>query len=598
MNSSPQFVNVSAYKFVRLSDLSGRRQALRLFCREQGLKGTILLSPEGINLFVAGPRDASDALLRHLRSQPELHDLQAKESLSDRQPFRRMLVKIKPEIITFDVPGVDPVENPARKISAGELKQWLDEARPVTLLDVRNDYEVQLGTFRNALPVGVQHFRQFPAAVDQLPDHLRQQPIVMFCTGGIRCEKAAPFLLQKGFQDVWQLDGGILKYFEEVGGEYFDGECFVFDQRVALDSHLQETETTLCFACQATLTTEDQKSPKYMPGESCPACYRTETEQMSATIARRQAALLRVSSPLPGSRPYDNRRPLNIPARFDQSTLLECLAEMHPHVTRREWQAACDAGHLLRDNAPLQTHDVVRAGERIERVFPGTIEPEVDPRIQILYEDEMLVVVNKPAPLPMHPCGQFNRNTLLYLLQQLYRPQQLRVAHRLDANTTGVVVLSRTRNVAARVQPQFEAGQVRKQYLARVRGLPQWQSTVCTAPISPQPNQSGARRTADDGQAARTEFELLERFADETALLLVRPLTGRTNQIRLHLAHVGYPICGDPLYQGGDQIGDRQTLSLGDPPLCLHAWRIELSHPATEQPITFQAPRPAWALPE
>ena len=152
-----------------------------------------------------------------------------KESPSAEQPFNRMLVKIKKEIIAFGVAGIDPASRPTPKLSARELKQWLDEGRPVTLLDIRNDYEVRMGTFRGARRAGIDHFREFPAAVQQLPAELKQQPVVMFCTGGIRCEKAGPFMEQAGFQNVHQLDGGILKYFEECGGAHYDGECFVFE---------------------------------------------------------------------------------------------------------------------------------------------------------------------------------------------------------------------------------------------------------------------------------------------------------------------------------------------------------------------------------
>lgn len=269
-------INLSAYKFTPLDGLIPFRDRLREFCAAQGLRGTILLSGEGINLFVAGTRPAVDALIGKLRAVPGLENLTPKESVSAEQPFNRMLVKLKKEIIAFGVEGIDPARHPTPKLPARTLKQWLDEGRPVTLLDTRNDYEVRLGTFRGAVPAGIDHFRDFPAAVAKLPAELKAQPIVMFCTGGIRCEKAGPFMQREGFTNVHQLEGGILKYFEECGGAHYDGECFVFDRRVGVDPALQETASVLCYNCQLPLTLADQQHPAYVPDKSCPHCAETQ----------------------------------------------------------------------------------------------------------------------------------------------------------------------------------------------------------------------------------------------------------------------------------------------------------------------------------
>ena len=266
-------VNIAAYKFVSLTGLPERRQQLRERCLELDLKGTILLSPEGINLFLAGSRDRLDCLLAELTSDPEIGALEVKESLSDHQPFSRMLVRLKQEIIAFGITGIEPGQRTSPKLSAAELKRWLDEGRRVTLLDVRNDYEVELGTFAGAKAIGVDHFRDFPSAADSLPDDSKDETIVMFCTGGIRCEKAGPYMERIGFKNIYQLEGGILKYFEECGQDHYQGECFVFDKRVALDADLQETDTALCYACQRTLSAEEQQSPYYVIGESCSYCY-------------------------------------------------------------------------------------------------------------------------------------------------------------------------------------------------------------------------------------------------------------------------------------------------------------------------------------
>ena len=273
LETACDFLNIAGYKFSPLTGLEARRARLRVLCLELKLRGTILLSPEGINLFVAGRREAVDHLLNELKQDPEIGEIETKESYSDHQPFNRMLVRLKKEIIAFGVAGIDPKNAPSKKISPQKLKQWLDEGQPVTLLDTRNDYEIRLGTFKNAVPIGLDHFRNFPDAVDKLPAEMAEQSIVMFCTGGIRCEKAGPYMERAGFRDVYQLEGGILKYFDECGGEHYEGDCFVFDKRTALDCNLRETATTLCYACQAPLTLEEQQSPHYVPGESCLYCW-------------------------------------------------------------------------------------------------------------------------------------------------------------------------------------------------------------------------------------------------------------------------------------------------------------------------------------
>ena len=266
-------LNAAAYKFAPLTDLMSRRDRLRELCERLQLRGSILISPEGINLFVAGEADPVESLLTELRSWPGLADLTPKLSGTETQPFRRMIVRVKKEIIAFGVKGIDPARYTSPKLPATELKRWLDEKRPVTLLDTRNRYEVKLGTFRNALSIDIDHFHDFPAAVEKLPTELKDQPIVMFCTGGIRCEKAGPFMEREGFQQIYQLDGGILKYFEECGAAHYDGECFVFDRRVGVDPALQETNSVMCFACQMPLTEAEQQDPRYVADKSCPHCF-------------------------------------------------------------------------------------------------------------------------------------------------------------------------------------------------------------------------------------------------------------------------------------------------------------------------------------
>ena len=593
-----EIVNIAAYKFAPMGELRALRLRLLALCRGWGLRGTILLSPEGINLFVAGADQKVELLLEELRALPGLVNLTVKRSVTEHQPFRRMLVRLKREIIAFGVEGIEPGRRTSPKLSARMLKQWLDEGKPVTLLDTRNDYEVKLGTFKNARAIGVDHFRDFPAAVRRLPAELKEQPIVMFCTGGIRCEKAGPFMEREGFKTIYQLDGGILKYFEECGGAHYDGECFVFDQRVGLDPSLQETDSTQCFRCQTPLSEAEQTDERYVAGQSCPYCFKTPAEQMAANIAARQEAMRRAMTPLPGSVPRDNFKPVNVPEDCDGKTLLETLCAVVRHVPKAHWESECARGLVVDTwGEAAMASRVVRAGERFRHKFPNVTEPDVNAAVEILHEDEALVVLNKPAPLPMHAGGRFHRNTLQYMLNAAYHPQKPRPAHRLDANTTGVVLVTRTRHFAGRLQPQFTRGQVEKLYLARVQGHPPEDFFVCDAPIAAESVELGARDVDfEDGLNARTEFCVKKRNADGTALLEVRPLTGRTNQIRVHLWHLGFPICGDAVYLPGGKKGDTQTLGVDDPPLCLHAWRIKFKHPLSGERMEFEALAPKHVM--
>ena len=589
--------NISTYQFAELSDLKSLREKLRAQCNDRGLKGTILLSTEGINMFVAGARADIDELVDGLRQVPGLEKLTPKYSESEHQPFSRMLVRIKKEIIAFGVEGINPARRTSPKLSAKELKQWLDEGRPVTLLDTRNDYEVKLGTFRNALPIGIDHFRQFPDAIRQLPASMKEQPIVMFCTGGIRCEKAGPFMEREGFSKIYQLEGGILKYFEECGGDHYDGECFVFDQRVGVDPGLHETESTQCFKCLTPLTAADQEDPRYVPSKSCPYCFKTSEEQMAENIAQRHAAIRKATTPLPGSIPYDNYRPVSVPPDCDGRTVLDFLCSILHHIPREEWLNSLSHGRILNNlRLPVAAEHIVHVGERYLNLLPANTEPDVNADIRILHEDEAIIVAQKPAPLPLHPSGRFNRNTLLSILHTVYHPQKPRSAHRLDANTTGLVVFTRTRHFAGKLQPQFAEGKVEKVYLVKAQGHPLQDSFFCDAPISTEPGEIGNREVDEaNGLPSRTEFKVLERLTDGTSLLEARPLTGRTNQIRVHLWELGYPISGDQSYLPGKQLGDIQTVTLHDAPLCLHAWGISFIHPLTRQRVIFETEKPVWA---
>lgn len=589
------FINISAYRFVHLDQLTERRSALLELCQSLGLKGTILLSSEGINIFVSGLRTEIDSLVQYFEQRPEYQNLPIKESVSDEQPFTRMLVRIKKEIIAFGVDGIDPATRTSPKLSPGQLKRWLDEGRDMTLLDVRNDYEVKLGTFDQARPIGIDHFRDFPRAVDTLPDSMKSKPVVMFCTGGIRCEKAGPLLQREGFSEVYQLDGGILKYFEECGEEHYQGECFVFDKRVAVDPQLNETATTQCYACQHPLTPADQQSEHYLQGQHCPFCYRAPAERMQQRLDQRNQQIRNYCSPLPGSQPYDNHRPMNVPLRFDGLPVIEFLSQYHPHVERQYWSDEVVGGRILYKDHPLPAESTVWAGQRLVHLLAGTVEPEVNGDIRLLYEDDWLIAVDKPAPLAMHPCGRFNRNSLSYILNGVYAGEKIRMTHRLDANTTGVVVFARKHAAAQKIQSQFKNGSAKKVYLARVIGQPGEQQFECDAAIANQPAERGLRLIDPNGHQALTMFELIESSSDGTSLIQCRPITGRTNQIRLHLWHLGFPICNDPAYLPDGELGVSQTLKPTEKPMCLHAWRLSIEHPDSGARLELESPLPEFA---
>ena len=237
-------INVSCYKFVTLDALPALKQGLTARCMTLGLKGTILLAPEGINVFLAGEPRTIEAFFDGLRGEPRFADLEPKESVSRDVPFKRLRVRIKKEIITMKMPQLRPETQRAPAVNAATLKRWLDRGvddtgREVVMLDTRNDYEVAEGRFERALDYRLARFSEFPERFARHRAMLAGKTVVSYCTGGIRCEKAALYMQHLGLSHVYQLDGGILKYFEEAGDAHFQGRCFVFDARYALDATLQ-----------------------------------------------------------------------------------------------------------------------------------------------------------------------------------------------------------------------------------------------------------------------------------------------------------------------------------------------------------------------
>ncbi len=596
----PSIVNIAAYKFFRWDHLELHRDELKSLCKQLELKGTILLSSEGINLFLAGARESIDSFLLRLRSLPELVDFPVKESLTDYQPFNRMLVRIKREIIPVGAEGIQPAPNAAPKISPRVLKQWLDEKRPIALLDTRNDYEVELGTFENAIDLNIKNFREFPKATHDLSVDIKKQPVVMFCTGGIRCEKIGPYMKGLGFEEIYQLDGGILKYFEECSHAHYRGDCFVFDQRVAVAPSLEPSDTSECFACKRPLLPADLQSEKYDVGVSCPKCYESIEEKRRSQFEKRQRTILDVAAEQRGCTPYDNQRWISIPQRCDGLPLIEALQAFYPGWSIDQWNEAIDNGDILFPAAskrefatrPATAMEKVRAGQRFLQTVRNYTEPPINPDIRLLHEDAAIVVLSKGAPLPVHPSGRFHRNTLEAILEVAYAPEFLRSAHRLDANTTGLVLFARKRTYAQFLQSQFNLGAVKKTYLATVVGHPSWDTIECDQAIAMEPLAGGGRRIDPTGQTALTRFRALEKRADGSTLIEAIPTTGRTHQIRLHLASLGFPIQNDPLYLAGgasrsepDSQGQSQAMGL-------HAWRLEFLHPISREAIAFESTPP------
>ena len=265
-------VNIAGYRFADMPDRDELRQPFRDLCQELSLKGTILLAHEGINFFLAGSQTSIDSFIEYLEADARFTDIPLKVSLSDYQPFRRMNVRLKKEIISLGLDHIKPAELTGEEITPTAFKQLLDAGEEVIVLDTRNEYECRIGTFENAFELNIRSFRDFPKAVSKMDDELKDKPVVMFCTGGIRCEKASVVMMDAGFSNVKQLKGGILGYFEEVGGDYWNGDCFVFDRRVAVNPKLEETEVVQCYACREPLLLEEQNTGEYVIAQSCPYC--------------------------------------------------------------------------------------------------------------------------------------------------------------------------------------------------------------------------------------------------------------------------------------------------------------------------------------
>tara|TARA_Y100000768_G_C23988727_1_gene690656 strand:+ start:5412 stop:6272 length:861 start_codon:yes stop_codon:yes gene_type:complete len=271
MLETETYVNIAGYRFIDLPDRDELRVPFLEICLELELKGTVLLSPNGINFFVAGTHEAVEQYVSFLEADERFQGISLHISYSEYQPFKRMLVRLKNEIISLGMDEIKPAERKGQYIQPKEFKKWLDEGKEVMILDTRNDYELRVGTFENAIDLDIKSFREFPQATKKLEQD-KTTPVVMFCTGGIRCEKASVVMENQGWENVYQIKGGILGYFKECGGAHWNGDCFVFDKRVSVNTELEESDHVLCFECRNPLSVEEQKSEDYVIEQYCPYC--------------------------------------------------------------------------------------------------------------------------------------------------------------------------------------------------------------------------------------------------------------------------------------------------------------------------------------
>lgn len=288
-DTSAQYICAALYKFVELNNYEDMRQPLLDVMMSNDVKGTLLLAREGINGTICATRDQIDAVLAHLRADPRLTDIDHKESPSDGQAFYRTKVKLKKEIVTMGVDWIDPKRTVGNYV---EAEQWNDLINDpdVLLIDTRNDYEVAVGTFKGALNPNTESFREFPEYVKTHLDPQKHKKVAMFCTGGIRCEKSTAYLKELGFDDVYHLQGGILKYLEKVPEEQstWEGECFVFDQRVTVKHGLEQGSYDQCYACRMPITEAEKQSEFYVKGISCPHCHDKTSLTQKARFEERE----------------------------------------------------------------------------------------------------------------------------------------------------------------------------------------------------------------------------------------------------------------------------------------------------------------------
>ncbi|WP_158971358.1 rhodanese-related sulfurtransferase [Paraglaciecola sp. L3A3] len=284
-----KYVVCALYKFVSLENFQELRQPLLQFMESNNIKGTLLLASEGINGTVSGTRETIDALLAWLNADERLNPISTKESLDETQPFHRTKVKLKKEIVTLGVEGIDPLKTVGTYVKPKDWNALISDPE-VLLIDTRNDYEIEIGTFQNAVNPKTDSFREFPQYVKDNLDPNKHKKVAMFCTGGIRCEKSTAYMKEQGFDEVFHLEGGILQYLEDVPKDdtMWQGDCFVFDNRVAVNHDLEKSDYDQCYACRLPITEQDKQSDVFEPGVSCPKCHGTHSEEQIKRFRERE----------------------------------------------------------------------------------------------------------------------------------------------------------------------------------------------------------------------------------------------------------------------------------------------------------------------
>lgn len=295
------FLTSAFYHFVELNDYKKLQPSIQKFCDEIKIKGTILLANEGINGTLSGDEQAIWAFHRYIKTNPlfnnRFKDLTHKESWASNNPFYRMKVRLKKEIVALGVSNVSPIKKVGQYVKPSDWNELISDPNTI-VIDTRNGYEVDIGSFKGAINPNTETFREFPGYIDEKLTPNKNKKIAMFCTGGIRCEKATSLMLEKGFENVYHLQGGILKYLEEVPEEksLWEGECFVFDQRVAVTHNLLEGNFDQCYACRHPLSPDEIKSAQYSPGVSCPYCYNKISDEKKASVVERQKQIVLAKS--------------------------------------------------------------------------------------------------------------------------------------------------------------------------------------------------------------------------------------------------------------------------------------------------------------
>ena len=406
------------YKFVQFPEYREFQGPLRECCEANSVKGMILLAEEGVNSTMAGPRAGVDAVLDFLQSHPVIGPLTVKVSYTDENPFRRLKVRLKKEIVSLGVPDVSPAAHPNNVGEYVAPEAWNDLIRDpnVVLIDTRNDYECELGTFRGAVDPRTKSFREFPEFAARELEDKKDRPIAMFCTGGIRCEKSTSYLVQQGFRKVYHLQGGILKYLETVPPErsMWEGDCFVFDRRVAVNHSLTPAEgLSTCFACRHTLTPADRQHAHFADGVSCQYCFDSRTEQQRRAAAERQRQVeihRELQRPHIGatSRDIEAVRALKVEERErlkqKQRDLLlvrerQRQQQAHPHP-----QEADDGTHGYADDASHQQHKTAVRGATVgddgSRAQSQQVSPAADEDRIPRPAAAVATAVAIPAPVP------------------------------------------------------------------------------------------------------------------------------------------------------------------------------------------------------